>query len=114
MKEIILSVAIILLGFKISYAQFTICERCGEQKQGNLLIIEGENKGNWTVKYNLLGHTTSFISPTNEKFSLKNTGDKRDNTDGTTSRTTSSEDGVWQAEIYYKGHAFVKAVLSKR
>ena len=66
------------------------------------------------TKYNLVGHTTSFISPTNEKISLKNTGDKRDNTDGTTSRTTSSEDGVWQAEIYYKGHAFVKAVLSKR
>ncbi len=96
-----------------SHAQFTICERCGEQKQGNILTIEGPNKGNWTVKYNLIGHTTTFISGT-EKITLKSSdGNKTEEPNGLTTRHTTSEDGLWKAEVVYNKRTFIKAILTK-
>ena len=113
MKKILCSIVFVLAMNHVSYAQFTICERCGEQRQGNKIIIEGENKGNWTVKYNLFGHTTTFYMPDKSQITLKNSGNKTENANGTTTRQTVSEDGNWQAEVIYKGHSFVSATLIK-
>jgi hypothetical protein len=113
MKKFILVCFCFVNFYQISHAQFTICERCGEQRNGNTLIIQGTNKGNWTVNYNIIGHKTTFITPTNEEITLKDSGEKSENPDGTTTRHTMSENGVWRVEIHYKGHSFVKAILTK-
>jgi acetylglutamate synthase len=103
----------ILFACTFSHAQFTICNKCGETKDGDKLIIEGENKGTWIVKYNLFGHKTTFFRANGDKITLKHDGTKSEK-DGLTTRQTTSEDGIWNAEVVYKGHDFVKATLSKK
>jgi hypothetical protein len=95
-------------------AQFTLCSKCGETRNGNTLTIEGENKGSWTVKYNIMGHTTTFIASNGEKITLQSEGSKKiEAPDGRTTRHSTSEDGNWKAEVVYNGHSFIKAVLTK-
>ncbi len=112
-KNALITALFILLGYTSSYGQFTICNKCGETKDGNKLIIEGENKGTWIVKYNLFGHKTTFLRANGEKITLKHDGTKSEK-DGLTTRQTTSEDGLWGAEVVYKGHDFVKATLVKK
>ncbi|MDZ7879878.1 MAG: hypothetical protein U5L45_19530 [Saprospiraceae bacterium] len=113
MKKSLLITLFIVGTYTLSHAQFTICEKCGETKEGNKIIIEGKGKGSWIVKYNLLGHTTTFLSNSGGKITLKNDGTKTEK-DGFTTRRTSSEDGQWDAEVVYQGHDFVKAILVKK
>jgi hypothetical protein len=103
----------ILFCATLGHAQFTICNKCGETKDGDKLIIEGENKGTWIVKYNLFGHKTTFLRANGDKITLKHDGTKTEK-DGLTTRQTTSEDGLWSAEVVYKGHDFVKATLIKK
>ncbi len=113
MKKSLLMTLFILGSYTISHAQFTICEKCGETKEGNKITIEGVNKGTWIVKYNLFGHTTTFLRANGDKITLKHDGTKIEK-DGFTTRQTTSEDGQWNAEVVYQGHDFVKATLIKK
>jgi hypothetical protein len=113
MKKFLLINLFLIGGYTCTYAQFTICDHCGEQRQGNKIVIEGAGKGNWTVKYNLFGHSTTFIAQNGDKITLKSDGTKTEK-DGLTIRQTTSEDAQWNAEVVYKGHDFVKATLIKK
>jgi hypothetical protein len=112
-KNALITAFFILFGCTSSHAQFTICDKCGETKDGNKLIIEGKDKGTWIVKYNLFGHKTTFLRANGDKITLKHDGTKTEK-DGLTTRQTTSEDGLWNAEVVYKGHDFVKAILIKK
>jgi hypothetical protein len=112
-KSTFITALFVLFGYISSYAQFTICDKCGETKDGNKLIIEGKDKGTWIVRYNLFGHKTTLLRANGDKITLKNDGTKSEK-DGLTTRQTTSEDGLWNAEVVYKGHDFVKAILIKK
>ena len=81
MKKSLLITLFIVGTYTLSHAQFTICEKCGETKEGNKIIIEGKGKGSWIVKYNLFGHTTTFFRANGDKITLKIRALKRKQTD---------------------------------
>ena len=112
-KNASITAFLILFACTLSHAQFTICNKCGETKDGDKLIIEGEGKGTWIVKYNLFGHKTTFLRANGDKITLNRDGAKVEK-EGLTTRQTTSEDGLWNAEVIYRGHDFVKATLSKK
>ncbi len=112
-KNVLITLFFIAFSYNFSFAQFTICNKCGEKKEGNKITIEGEGKGSWIVKYNIFGHTTTFFRANGEEITLKHDGQKIEK-DGLTTRLTTSEDGQWNAEVVYKGHDFIKAILIKK